>query len=194
MRSADLDQRPRSGRDKLSAAAAVCALLGAAGLLSGSPASASARTPGDHGAAVQAALRHDLSHHLTTRRTAEHISAVSLRVTFPGSKPSIDLAAGTTRYGGGPPVSTSALWQIGSNTKAFTAVILLQLEAEGKLSVSDPLGKWLPQYPAWRDVTIRQLLDMTSRIPDYAVQPAFVTAAAAAPGAYFSAARLEAYS
>jgi D-alanyl-D-alanine carboxypeptidase len=138
---------------------------------------------------VQAALRHDLSHYLTTRRTAEHISAVSLRVTFPGREPGIDLAAGTARYGGGPPVSTSALWQIGSNTKAFTAVILLQLEAEGKLSVSDPLGTWLPRYPAWRDVTIRQLLDMTSRIPDYAVQPAF----AAAPGASFSAARLVSY-
>jgi len=195
MRSANLDQRRRSARGKLSAAAAVCALLGAAGLLSGSPASASAGTPRDNAASmpVQAALRHDLSHYLTTRRTAEHISAVSLRVTFPGSKPSIDLAAGTTRYGGGPPVSTSALWQIGSNTKAFTAVILLQLEAEGKLSISDPLGKWLPQYPAWRDVTIRQLLDMTSRIPDYAVQPAFATALAAAPGAYFSAARLVSY-
>jgi D-alanyl-D-alanine carboxypeptidase len=177
----------------MSAAAAVCALLGAAGLLSGSPASASAGTPRDNGAAVQAALRDDLSQYLRTRGTAEHISAVSLRVTFPGSEPSIDLAVGTTRYGGGPPVSTSALWQIGSNTKAFTAVILLQLEAEGKLSISDPLGKWLPQYPAWRDVTIMQLLDMTSRIPDYAAQPAFGAALAAAPGAYFSAVRLVSY-
>ena len=193
MRSANLHQRQRSVRGKMSAAAAVCALLGAAGLLSGSPASASAGTPRDNGAAVQAALRDDLSQYLRTRGTAEHISAVSLRVTFPGSEPSIDLAVGTTRYGGGPPVSTSALWQIGSNTKAFTAVILLQLEAEGKLSISDPLGKWLPQYPAWRDVTIMQLLDMTSRIPDYAAQPAFGAALAAAPGAYFSAVRLVSY-
>ena len=193
MRSANLRQRRRSVRGKMSAAAAVCALLGAAGLLSGSPASASAGTPRDNGAAVQAALRDDLSQYLRTRGTAEHISAVSLRVTFPGSEPSIDLAVGTTRYGGGPPVSTSALWQIGSNTKAFTAVILLQLEAEGKLSISDPLGKWLPQYPAWRDVTIMQLLDMTSRIPDYAAQPAFGAALAAAPGAYFSAVRLVSY-
>ena len=114
-------------------------------------------------------------------------------MSFPGSKPSIDLATGTTRFGSGWPVSTRALWQIGSNTKAFTAVILLQLEAEGKLSISDTLGKWLPQYPAWRNVTIRQLLDMTSRIPDYAIQPAFVTAIAAARPARFSAARLVSY-
>ncbi len=114
-------------------------------------------------------------------------------MTLPGSEPAINLAVGTTRYGGGPPVSTSALWQIGSNTKAFTAVILLQLEAEGKLSINDPLGKWLPQYPAWRHVTIRQLLNMTSGIADYAFEPGFVAAIAADPSTHFSAARLVSY-
>jgi D-alanyl-D-alanine carboxypeptidase len=193
MRSANLHQTRRSTRGKLSATAAACALLAAAGLLSGGAASASAGTARGNGAGVQAALRHDISQYLTAEGKAERISAVSLRVSFPGSEPAIDLATGTTRYGGGPPVSTRALWQIGSNTKAFTAVILLQLEAEGKLSIGATIGKWLPQYPAWRHVTIRQLLDMTSRIPDYAMQPAFVTAIAAAPAARFSAARLVSY-
>ena len=192
MRSANPHKARRNARNKLSAAAVALALLGA-GVLSGGAASASAGPPQQNRAALRTALRHDLGRYLTARRKAEHISALSLRVTFRGSKPAINLAAGTTRYGGGPPVSTRALWQIGSNTKAFTAVILLQLEAEGKLSISDPLGKWLPQYPAWRHVTIRQLLDMTSRIPNYAFQPAFVAALAAAPGARFSAARLVSY-
>ena len=61
---------------------------------------------------------------------------MSLRVTFASSRPPISLATGTTRYDGGPAVSAGALWQIGSNTKAFTSVILLQLEAEGKLSIT----------------------------------------------------------
>jgi D-alanyl-D-alanine carboxypeptidase len=186
---------PRMGpiRTKLTAAAAAAALLTTAGIASASAASASAAPPRTSGAALRAALHRDLSRYLTARRTAEHISADSLRVTFPGSRPAISMATGTTRYHGGAPVPASALWQIGSNTKAFTAVILLQLEAEGKLSISDPIGQWLPQYPAWRNITIRQLLDMTSRIPDYLYQPAFIAAFAANQHTRFTAARLASY-
>ena len=183
-------------RGRLAAAAAACALLGGATLSAATTATAATPVggaPSQSSAALQMALRQDLTHYLATRGTAEHISAVSLRVTFPGTGPAINLAVGTTRYGGGAPVSTSALWQIGSNTKAFTAVILLQLEAEGRLSINDPVGTWLPQYPAWRHITIRQLLDMTSRIPGYTSQPAFDAALLADPSAHFTTAQLVSY-
>ena len=166
-------------------------MLAAAALTACTGGNAPGAPPRASSAALLASLRSDASHYLATRRQAEHISAVALRVTFRGTEPVINVAAGTTRYGGGGPVSPDALWQIGSNTKAFTAVMLLQLEAEGRLSIDDTVGKWLPQYPAWRHITIRQLLNMTSGIPDYAGQPAFDSAVAAGTG--FSAARLVGY-
>jgi D-alanyl-D-alanine carboxypeptidase len=75
----------------------------------------------------------------------------------------------------------------------MTSVLLLQLEAEGRLSIDDGLGRWLPQYPQWRDVTIRQLLNMTSGIPTYDEQPAFWTDYIADPQTKFSTERLVGY-
>jgi D-alanyl-D-alanine carboxypeptidase len=144
-------------------------------------------------AAVRAPLRSELNHYLNAYRVAEHISAVSLAVTFRSRRPGINLAAGSARYGGGRAISPYALWQIGSNTKAFTSVLVLQLEAEHKLSINDTLGKWLPQYPAWSGVTIKRLLNMTSGIPSYTDSPEFWRDVAAAPDRVFSASRLVSY-
>jgi D-alanyl-D-alanine carboxypeptidase len=72
-------------------------------------------------------------------------------------------------------------------------VLLLQLEAEGRLSIDDPLGRWLPQYPQWRDVPIRRLLNMTSGIATYDDEPAWYADYAANPHTYFSPERLVSY-
>lgn len=142
---------------------------------------------------VTASLRSDLEKYLDAQGTKDHFSAVSLRVTYADQRPDISVDAGTSRYGGGRPVNSKAMWQIGSNTKAFTSVLLLQLEAEGKLSIRDKLGKWLPQYPAWRDVTIKQLLLMTSGIPNYTEQNAFLKDFDANPSTRFTLERLMSY-
>lgn len=165
-----------------------------AGLLVAAVRPATAATAGEATAAtVRGPLLAELSDYLKDYRATEHISAVSLAVTFRGGGRGINLAAGSTRFSGGSRVSPHALWQIGSNTKAFTSVLVLELEAEHRLSINDMLGQWLPQYAAWRHVTVRQLLDMTSGIPSYTDSATFWQDVAAAPHGVFSASRLVSY-
>ena len=45
------------------------------------------------------------------------------------------------------PITPDTVFRIGSITKQFSAAVVLQLAAEGKLKLSDPLSKYLPTYP-----------------------------------------------
>ncbi len=60
------------------------------------------------------------------------------------------------------------VFRIGSITKQFTAVAILQLEESGKLSLKDPITKYLPDYPVHGyTITIEHLLTHTSGIHSY---------------------------
>ncbi|MCO4747843.1 MAG: beta-lactamase family protein [Proteobacteria bacterium] len=59
------------------------------------------------------------------------------------------------------------VWAIASLTKLYVSVVVLQLEAEGGLTLDDPLSTWTNAYPAWDAVTVRQLLSHTSGIDDF---------------------------
>ena len=131
--------------------------------------------------------------YLRERGAAERISAAGLSVSLPNGRSTIDVSAGTTTFGGSAAVRPDSVWQIGSNTKAFTSVLLLQLEASHRLSIDDPLGRWLPEYPQWRNVPIRRLLNMTSGIATYDDQPAWYADYAANPHTYFTRERLVGY-
>ncbi|WP_115811024.1 serine hydrolase domain-containing protein [Flavobacterium aquicola] len=58
-------------------------------------------------------------------------------------------------------------FNIGSITKEFSAVALMQLKEQGKLKLDDKVSKFIPELPKWADeVSIKDLLQYTSGIPD----------------------------
>jgi len=56
---------------------------------------------------------------------------------------------------------------IGSITKTFTAVVVMQLVEEGKLSLDDTVNTWFPEQPNGDKITVRMLLSHTSGLADY---------------------------
>ena len=58
-------------------------------------------------------------------------------------------------------------FRIASITKHFTATGILLLAEAGKLSVSDPLSRFIPEFPRGNEVSLRQLLSHTSGLGDY---------------------------
>ena len=73
---------------------------------------------------------------------------------------------GHTDVDGGRPISDHTRFKIGSLTQQFTAVAILQLRDEGKLTLDDPVTRHLPDFPHKR-VTIRHLLTHTSGVSSY---------------------------
>jgi len=72
------------------------------------------------------------------------------------------------------PTPDRAVYEIGSVTKQFTSASILLLADQGKISLDDPLTKYLPDYPLQgHTVTIRRLLDHSSGIAGYTEMPMF---------------------
>ncbi|MFF4882695.1 serine hydrolase domain-containing protein [Streptomyces nigra] len=86
---------------------------------------------------------------------------------------------GVGRIGTDKPRSADDRYRVGSITKSFVATVLLQLEAEGRLSLDDTVDEWLPGLVRGnghdgRHITLRQLLNHTSGVYDYTADPGFV--------------------
>ena len=66
------------------------------------------------------------------------------------------------------PATPGCVYELGSMTKQFTAMAVLMLVHERKLSLDDSITRHIPEAPeAWREVTIRHLLNHTSGIPSH---------------------------
>ena len=75
----------------------------------------------------------------------------------------------------GAPVTADTLFRIASLSKSFTALAVMQLVDEHRLSLDDPVVDHLPEFriadPRGADITVRQLLEQTSGLADSTVHP-----------------------
>ena len=65
------------------------------------------------------------------------------------------------------PATPQMRYSIGSISKQFTAAAILLLAEEGKLSLDDPVSKYIPGLTSGNEITIRELLSHTSGYQDY---------------------------
>jgi CubicO group peptidase (beta-lactamase class C family) len=65
------------------------------------------------------------------------------------------------------PAEPEMQYSIGSISKQFTAAVVLLLVQDGKVKLDDPVGKYLPELTRANEVTVRQVLSMTSGYQDF---------------------------
>ncbi|WP_208614367.1 serine hydrolase domain-containing protein [Streptomyces yokosukanensis] len=119
--------------------------------------------------------------HTATRKAIEAAVAAGVpgaTVTARDAHGTWSATAGTGDLRTGAPRSTADRYRVASITKSFVATVLLQLEAEGRLSLDDTVDRWLPGVVHGhghdgRHITLRQLLNHTSGIYNYLADAGF---------------------
>ncbi|MCK1819112.1 beta-lactamase family protein [Streptomyces sp. XM83C] len=112
------------------------------------------------------------THHDATRqalRANVEAGAPGVTATVTEGRTTWSAAEGVGDLRRGTPRSTADHYRVGSITKTFVATVLLQLEAEGRISLDDKVDTWLPGVVRGnghdgRRITVRQLLNHTSGI------------------------------
>ncbi|MFF9812138.1 serine hydrolase domain-containing protein [Streptomyces sp. NPDC014006] len=128
-----------------------------------------APTGGDH--------RHDATRAAVRAQVAAGVPGVT--VTAQDGRHTWKDTAGVGDLRTGAPRSTADRYRVGSITKTFVATVLLQLEAEGRLSLDDSVEKWLPGvldtngYDGSK-ITVRMLLNHTSGVFNYTTDDAVI--------------------
>lgn len=95
------------------------------------------------------------------------LPALSLSIKLPEDKNIRNFASGYYTINEEKPITAETLFEVGSISKTFTATIILKLAEQGKINLDDSLEIWLPQYPRWKKVTIKNLLYHSSGIFNY---------------------------
>jgi D-alanyl-D-alanine carboxypeptidase len=114
---------------------------------------------------------------------AAGVPGVIVRVD--GDGPPQTASAGTSNLATGTALTPGARFRIGSLTKSYVATVVLQLVGEKRIILDAPVERYLPgALTLGKQITVRQLLNHTSGVPDYTLNPSFLPAVTA--GTVFS--------
>ena len=109
----------------------------------------------------------DLEAYLNQRAKDDAFSGVVLIAR--GDRTLFEKAYGFASKEYAVPVGVDTMFNVGSISKLITRIAIEQLIEQGRLSYSDTIARWLPNYPnsaAAKQITLQELLDMTSGIGD----------------------------
>jgi D-alanyl-D-alanine carboxypeptidase len=128
----------------------------------------SAASPASHSPSTRSQLRHILkSHYAAGDFVGARIATLEPDGTI------TQATAGTTKVGRpSRPVDPNLPWNIGSATKTFVAVVVLQLADEGAIDLDAPIDGFMPDLADADRITPRQLLQHTSGLAEYINDPA----------------------
>jgi D-alanyl-D-alanine carboxypeptidase len=165
--------RPGFGRIKdfliLGAVLAVGCLV--AGAAPASPATATpTSSPSDApGSALRPITQEELQALINENARALRIPGAVVLLRTP--QDSFTVTYGTTRLDSSRRPTASTRFRIASNTKTMTSAVVLQLAQAGRLSLNDPVSKYVSGVPNGKSITIADLLDMRSGLYNYTDDP-----------------------
>ncbi|KUI38540.1 serine hydrolase [Mycobacterium sp. GA-2829] len=92
-----------------------------------------------------------------------------------------DAAAGTTEVGTRTPPTAGTHFRIASNTKTFTAALIVLLAQDGRIRFTDPVTAYVPDVPNGENITVADLLTMRSGLYGYTQDPSLAQVMDAEP-------------
>lgn len=113
---------------------------------------------------------------------AEAQKIPALGVAIHGERERIELAFGSRGPERKTPITLDARFRVGTVSKLFTAVVILSLVEEDRLSLEQSVAGWFPELPRGESITVGHLLQHSSGVAEYRSSPFATLGAVLRPG------------